>query len=206
MSYSNNTSASVAILAGGMNSRFSGETKALIPWKGNTLIQHYLLHLQQMTDDLFIISNEPELFFPFTTRVFKDVIPSRGPLSGVHAALSYAEHHSVIVVACDMPFLPVCLIPWLTGLAASHHDMVIIPSYQNRVEPLFSLWPQSVALLLEQWLKVSGDFKIRSFTDTNNLAFYPEVPQGMLHEFSFFNINSPEDLARGNEMNLNLNP
>ncbi|MFO7722875.1 MAG: molybdenum cofactor guanylyltransferase [Bacteroidales bacterium] len=191
---------SVAILAGGRNSRFNGQPKALIPWKGKPLIQYYLLQLQKYTDDLFVISNEPEQLFPFTKKVFPDQIAGRGPLSGIHAAVTRAVHPHVLVVACDMPFLPVALIPHLTAQTDKNPDRVIIPVHEKKTEPLFALWPSNLAGKLEYWLNRNNDLKILRFVDENAVGFYFDA-RALLHgDYLFFNINTPDDLRLARSM------
>src|SRR5688572_32002559 len=59
------------------------------------------------------------------TVVVPDIHPGTGGLAGVEAAL----HHSgdVIVVAWDMPFVPVALLEELTRRARAHDAAVVLP-------------------------------------------------------------------------------
>ena len=41
----------------------------------------------------------------------KDAYPGEGPLGGVITALKAAEHDSVVVLSCDMPFITSAIVP-----------------------------------------------------------------------------------------------
>jgi molybdenum cofactor guanylyltransferase len=195
-----NNPISVAILAGGRNSRFSGQPKALIPWNGQPLISHYLSKLRPFTDDLFVIANEPAQILPFYDRVFTDHIPGKGPLSGIHAALKNLAHPMVLVVACDMPFLPVHLIPFMIDQACLNPGKAIIPSQGKITEPMFGLWPSTSGEVLEQWLAGSNSLKIIDFVEYFKAVFYFDVSFLVDRDHLFFNINTPEDLKRANDI------
>lgn len=71
-------------------------------------------------------------------RSVADLRPGFGPLGGLHAALSAAEHAWVAVVACDMPFLASALWPFL--LKRTEGVLVVIPASPAGVEPLAGIY------------------------------------------------------------------
>src|SRR5207247_7361811 len=50
-------------------------------------------------------------------RVVTDLVPGRGPLGGLHAALLEARGDTVFVIACDMPYVTAPFIAYLFSLA-----------------------------------------------------------------------------------------
>lgn len=184
---------SVAILAGGANRRFGGELKAFMQWEGEPIIEQYLRELPPFTDDLFVISNTPEAFSHYNIRVYTDLIPDHGPLSGIHAAISYALHQHIVVVACDMPFLPVHLIPTLMQDAVSNPGKVIVPRHSEGVEPMFSCWPKEVQMKLDLWLQGSTSNKILQFAEAHALIKICDLDDQSIKAHMFMNINTQED-------------
>src|ERR1043166_4342024 len=93
---------SVAILAGGESRRF-GSNKALADFEGETLVGRAARRLGPLTNDLFLVANDPAPYAFLGLVVHPDDRPGHGPLSGLHAALLRARHEWTFLVACDMP-------------------------------------------------------------------------------------------------------
>jgi molybdenum cofactor guanylyltransferase len=91
------------VLAGGRSTRM-GRDKALLDLAGKPLVQHAVLKLRRLTDDVSILSGRPELaaFAPLVP----DLRENRGPLGGIEAALAHTRHDWIFVLPVDMPFLP----------------------------------------------------------------------------------------------------
>jgi len=89
------------VLAGGRSSRM-GQDKALLPWKGSTLIESVAREVFNAAGSVTLIGpveRYASLGFP----VVSDKIAGCGPLAGLHAALSTTTAEWNILVACDMP-------------------------------------------------------------------------------------------------------
>jgi molybdenum cofactor guanylyltransferase len=184
---------SVAILAGGANRRFGGELKALMQWEGVPIIEQYLRVLNPLTDDLLVISNTPEVLSFCNARVYPDLIPGHGPLSGIHAAISYALHQHIMIVACDMPFLPAHLIPLIFQEAITNPGKVIIPRHAGGLEPMFSCWPKGAGVKLGFWLKESNNNKILRFVEDHALMKTANFADQPIENHMFMNINTQDD-------------
>jgi len=92
------------ILAGGGNRRFRS-LKSFINIEGMPIIERNLALLRELFCEVFISTNFPEPYFYLGAPLIGDVLPSRGPMSGIYSALINAKGPGVFVVACDMPFL-----------------------------------------------------------------------------------------------------
>ena len=68
------------VLAGGRSSRM-GQDKALLPLAGKPLVEHMVAKLRRISDEVSILSNNPELarFAPLVP----DLRESCGPLGGI---------------------------------------------------------------------------------------------------------------------------
>ena len=81
---------SIAIQAGGKSSRM-GENKALIEFRGEKLIERMIHRVSHLTDDMLVVTNQPEVFSFLNVRIEIDLIPGIGTLGGVYTALEKAK-------------------------------------------------------------------------------------------------------------------
>ncbi|MCK5002756.1 MAG: molybdenum cofactor guanylyltransferase [Gammaproteobacteria bacterium] len=127
---------SCIILAGGEGKRVGHADKGLIQFNGQSLIAHVITALQNQVDDIVISANRNlEQYKQFSPIVIPDVSGNHGPLSGIAAALPACIHELVLVVPCDMPYLPDNL---LTRLLANveQHDIAIV-EIKDRLQLVF---------------------------------------------------------------------
>ncbi|MBI4739917.1 molybdenum cofactor guanylyltransferase, partial [Candidatus Woesearchaeota archaeon] len=98
---------SAAILAGGKNSRMSGENKAFIRIGQRPIIEVVIKILEGIFEEIILVTNSPEEYKAYEKRatVCRDIVKNTGPLGGIYSALSTAKEEAVFFVACDMPFL-----------------------------------------------------------------------------------------------------
>jgi molybdopterin-guanine dinucleotide biosynthesis protein A len=115
-----------------------GKTKALLPYRGRPLIVHVYEIVQTLFEDVFLVTNDPELFNFLPCPKIADRVPGKGPISGVDAALRYSRHPYVLVVGCDAPFLSPSLLKLLTGKAVGAD--LVIPYGPRGAEPLCAVY------------------------------------------------------------------
>jgi molybdopterin-guanine dinucleotide biosynthesis protein A len=188
----------VAIQAGGQSERM-GRDKALLPLGDRPLIQHVLDRVAGLGDEILITTNRPEDYTAFGARLASDVVPGAGALAGLHTALSAAWGETILVLACDMPFVSRPLLAHLLSLAPEAD--VVAPRPGGEYEPLHAVYACSCLPAVEAALQ-AGEERVISFyskvrvraVEQEELAGYD--PAGL----SFFNINSPEDLTRAEEI------
>ncbi len=187
-----------AILAGG-KSRRMGRDKSRLALGGETLVARTSRVIGALSDDVLIVTNTPEDYSELGTRLVRDAIPGGGALSGIHAALLAARHALVLVVACDMPFLNPDLLRYLAGLAAGYD--VVVPRWRGESEPLHAIYARSCLPAIEPLLEQGGGRIVELYARVRTRHVEPEEiacfdPEGL----SFFNVNSPEDWARAQEL------
>src|SRR5690554_207625 len=96
------------ILAGGQNSRMNGYNKALLSFSNETLIERQLRIMDSICTEIIIVTHTPSSIQPFAghlAHLIPDDIVGKGPLSGMHAALSHTTYDDLWIVECDMPFI-----------------------------------------------------------------------------------------------------
>ncbi|WP_257283146.1 molybdenum cofactor guanylyltransferase [Endozoicomonas sp. SESOKO1] len=92
------------VLAGGRSSRM-GQDKSRLSWFGRPLYQHMVSLLIRAGIGQVLISGSG--FSSDDDAVIDDVVPGRGPISGIHAALQRLQDGDrLLVIPVDMPLVP----------------------------------------------------------------------------------------------------
>lgn len=197
---------SVLILAGG-RSRRMGQDKVWLTLDGVPLVERVVRRVLPLADEVLFSANAPERFealaqtLSVSSQVVADLFPGAGPLAGIHAALSVAQHDLLLVLAADLPFVNAALLRHMIGLA--HGFDAVVPQTPHPLtgelgwEPLHALYRRSCLPAVAARL-AAGERQV--------LCFYPDirvraVPAHELQRYdptlvSFFNVNSPEDWRR----------
>jgi molybdopterin-guanine dinucleotide biosynthesis protein A len=183
------------ILAGGRNSRMGGADKAFLTVNGETVFARTLHLFRRCFPQVVVVSNRPEKYKRFAVQVTTDEFPGCGPLAGIHAALGLVHLPYVFVAACDMPFLRVEPIAFLT--AQLHGQDAVIAYWDGDIEPLHALYATSLRTRMGDALR-HGVSAIRDFLPQVQVQYIPEaVMQSVAGaDESFRNINTPEEAAR----------
>lgn len=189
--------ASAAVLAGGKSTRMR-TAKAFLEVGGQAVICRIVAELASRFDEILVVTNEPSRYEGVGGRVVTDIIPGKGPLSGIHSALYHAVHPLVFVTACDMPFISGILARGLVDLADGYDCAV--PVVHNYVEPLFAVYRRSCLKPIEDCLR-EGRLKVVDLFSRVRVKYIKEseIP-GPVTPQTFFNINYPRDWARARAM------
>lgn len=182
------------ILAGGKSSRM-GTDKALLRFEGQTLLESALRRMRAVADPVWVVASRPDLgtYAP----IIPDIYAHCGPLGGIHAALLASRADLNLVLAVDMPFVPVEVLRSLITIAAESQASVVVPETPDGRQPLCAVYRREFRELAEAALK-SGNYKIdRLFAQTGTRT----VQQGEIESWGFgaeifANLNSPEDLRK----------
>ncbi|MDH3319022.1 MAG: molybdenum cofactor guanylyltransferase [Betaproteobacteria bacterium] len=177
------------VLAGGQGRRMGGVDKGLQPLHGRPMTAWVLERLAPQVDEIIINANQNlEAYARFGHRVVPDAVRGfAGPLAGLHAGLSAAQHPLAVTVPCDSPFLPPDLVARLRG-ALQANDLAVAKT-GDQPHPVFSLVRRAVRAHLEAFLSAGGR-KIDAWYATLKVvevAFDDEAE-------AFRNINTREEL------------
>ena len=181
------------VLAGGLGRRMGGVDKGLQDLDGRPMVAWVIERLGPQVDQLIVNANQnQQAYGVFGHAVVGDRVPGfAGPLAGLHAGLSVADHPLVVTAPCDSPFLPSDLVARLRdGLERAGAQLAVARTF-DQSHPVFSLVRREVIDDLAAFLK-GGGRKIDSWyagLDSVEVGFDDEVE-------AFSNINTPEELAR----------
>lgn len=193
---------SCAILAGGEGSRLRAE-KAMLTIGDQFLAEILIDNLRPLFGDIMlVVRNEHSPLKALDgpgVRLVTDIFSRKGPLGGIHSALHHSAADFCFVIACDMPFPVLPLVERMMRLAGGHQ--AVVPRCGEYIEPLFAVY----AKCLEEQAGIfldEGKKKIHDFLDLVDVLYVngEEIEKLDPHGLSFFNINTPDDLARAREL------
>lgn len=194
------------ILAGGLARRMGGGDKAKIEINGVTILDRVLATLSGQCVGLVINANgDPKRFADTGLPVIPDNVPDHpGPLAGVLAGLDWlAEQNSgvewMLSVPGDCPFLPDDLVDRLHQARREMGAGVPLACARSGEwrHPVVGLWPLALRNDLRHALTVEDLRKIEVWTSRHGVAVadWPAAPID-----PFFNVNTPDDAKRAQEM------
>jgi len=176
-----------------------GRDKALIPLGGIPLIEHVLRRTAGLAEDVLITTNRPTNLAYLGVRLVLDREPGAGALPGLLTALEAAHGETVLLLACDLPFVCRPLLEHL--LSQAPEAQVVVPQWNDNLEPLHAVYSRSCANAVRAAIR-AGQQRV--------IDILPRVTQRVVDEaaiaqfdpdgWSFFNINTPQDLVRAEQV------
>jgi len=182
------------VLAGGASSRM-GVSKATLELDGIPLAERALRPLRAAGLELVVVAKEGDALPRLDAPVWIETRAERHPLAGILEALERAGGRAVLVCACDMPFVT----PELVAHIAAGPGTVV-PEAGGRLHPLLARYEPAAVGTLAAALEVCAplheavrDAGAAIVTETEIAAFGD--PERLL-----FNVNTPADLARAQDL------
>ena len=197
------------ILAGGGGTRMGVADKALVKIRGRTMLERVIERLTPQVERLVLSANgDPVRFAAFGIPVVPDSTLGLGPLAGLLAGMRWSETNLpearfAASVAADMPFIPLDLVGRLSEGCGRDENTVALAASSAGTHPVCGLWPIKVADVLERLLKSGENPKVLSFADRFmrlNVPFDDIEPPNGERVDPFFNVNTPEDVHRAEEI------
>lgn len=184
---------SAAILAGGKSSRMNYRNKAFLEYENNYFIERIIKALEDY-EEIIIISNNPDDYKTLGLKVFKDIYPNQGPLSGIHSALNHIKNEYCLVVACDMPFINKNVVNYLGNIKEDYE--ILIPEVEERLQPLCAIYKRSCKELMEKELINKSNKLIKTCMKFNvkiikEFPFIEEIHKKEMK--NFYNINTVDE-------------
>ena len=184
---------SAVLLAGG-ESRRMGKDKATLLFRGKPLWQIQLELLRKLEPTEIFVSARTDLpWRPGNVHFVADDPPSRGPLSGLAAALARMRAKHLLALAIDMPFMTEKYLRFLCGQIEPRRG--VIAKIDDRFEPLAAIYPREALANVQKALS-GKDFSLQTVTNRLVAAGKLRVISVTSQERKFFlNMNEPVDLA-----------
>ena len=129
---------SAAILAGGRASRYHGRDKGALLVEGRTILERQVTELSSVASEILMVGGRTP---HGGVRLVADIVPGRGPLGGLHAALTEAAYDVVVAIACDMPYISAPLVAHLAALTATAD--AVVPRTERGYHPLCAAYTRA---------------------------------------------------------------
>lgn len=183
-----------AVLLAGGESRRMGRDKATLVWRGCPLWEWQIGKLRKLQPKKILLSAKSDpRWRPANIDIVLDAAPSRGPLSGLAAALDCIETDHLLALGIDMPFMTTEHLKDLCNRATK--EMGVIPTLDGRPEPVAAIYPRTAREEFSAALR-GIDFSLKSLVEKL-------IRSGLLESFEiaasdrglYKSINEPRDLA-----------
>jgi molybdenum cofactor guanylyltransferase len=181
-----------AILAGGRGKRLGNVHKGLLRVGGEPIVARQLAVLQALVAERLIVAGDPAPYKDLGARLVVDLHPGGGPLSGIEAALSSTDADALLVFACDLPFLDAALV---TALRDAEPAEAVVARLDGKAQPLAARYARSILPKVQR--RLSRD-QLRMLDLVG--ALDPRWIDFAADTRALFNVNTPEDLARAEEL------
>ena len=157
-----------------------GRDKALLEIEGETLVSSAARRLGEVCGEV-IVADAGRGLLPGSVPDG----PGQGPAAGILGAARARPGERLLVLAVDLPKVPVSLLSRLEGTEAD----LAVPRWEGGLEPLCALYgPAAIAELEERVGRERLD--LRTLPETPGLRVVYLEEQGEV----FLNLNTPEDL------------
>jgi len=188
------------ILAGGKSSRMGPDkNKSMLRLNGKYLIDIVISKLKCVVGDNIIIVGPPERYLSYK-QVVPDLFSQKGPLVGIYSGLKASSSQYNLVVGCDMPFLEVKLLKYMTKNINSND--IVIPHYSDGyIEPLCAIYSKRCLETIERNL-AEHIFSVRAIFPHLKVKFIEdeEIKKYDPKFYSFFNVNFKHDFKKAEEL------
>ncbi len=179
------------ILAGGLGRRMGHVDKGLQLLDGRPLVSWVLQRLAPQAAEVLINANRNrETYAAMGYRVIADQFGEfAGPLAGMHAGLSKAQHEQIAFVPCDTPFLPEDLVARLLEPLRDEGMDLVVARTGTQVHPVICLARRRLLPHLTGFLE-GGGRKVEAWYSTLRVVEVDFADQAD----AFRNLNTPQDL------------
>jgi molybdenum cofactor guanylyltransferase len=181
------------LLAGGMSRRM-GRDKATLVFGDQPLWSKQVSLLQSLgAQPILVSARTVPAWLPPCTQLLLDTPPSKGPLSGLAAALAHIETSHLLALAVDLPQLTVEHLRKLIAMAEPGFG--VVPRSEEYFEPLCAIYPKGAADYAQAAL-TSGDVSLQSLVGTlRDRGLVKEYALSPGERLLYRNYNTPDDLA-----------
>jgi molybdopterin-guanine dinucleotide biosynthesis protein A len=203
MSKEKQVTRSAIVPAGGFSSRF-GQDKGVLELAHKPLISHVVDAVSSVVDETVVVTNSQERVTKYAAvtrsdvKFAVDVCEYRSPLIGALTGFGVAHGKYSLLLPFDTPFVSCEVVSLLFELCINR--AAVIPRWPNGdIEPLHAVYQTAQALeaaknaVAEEKLNVRAMIeKLRGVRYVSTLVIQQLDPELR----TFFNINTPADLAK----------
>ncbi|MGC8864482.1 MAG: molybdenum cofactor guanylyltransferase [Bacteroidales bacterium] len=185
------------LLAGGQSRRM-GFPKGKLVFRDRTLAERALHILESTCAEVWVSSSHSD-YNDLTPYILTDAFNNAGPLGGIYSSLKVASYPQVFFIPLDLPFISDSHVRYIIKAAEGVKIPVIPVHADGKLEPLCGVYPTSIlSTVLE--LLVNKQFKVLDLLQITGFKALPVENFPEYHEQLFFNVNTPTDAQKLNEL------
>lgn len=176
------------VLAGGQSRRM-GQDKAMMQYKGNTLIQCASKILRSAGCQEILVSRNEDGYVG-------DKIPHVGPLGGVHGVLTFLGENKknanaeMLVLPVDMPLMLPTFLSAMVNYGRAQKRACYV---RSRFMPFYMRIEKNTIPTLEDYLINKNKRRVVGFLKSINALAYENLYDDNTKNSQWLNVNSPSD-------------
>lgn len=187
------------IQAAGLSSRM-GQDKSLLEVGGVPTIERVVRAASVVTDEIVLVTNQPERYRHLKLGELADPAAGMGPLRGIQLAVESTRTDWILNLGCDLPFLTGEFLAFL-ATHASCWQAVVPVDRDNRMQPMCALFHRSIADVARELL-AAGERRPRVLLESvraKHLEFarFAHISGA---DLLFFDMNTPADFEDARRM------
>ena len=178
------------VLAGG-RSRRMGQDKALLVFRGKTLIERALGLMRDVAGEVAIIGNRADL--AQHAAVFPDATADFGPVAGLVSGLKRCGREWCVFVPVDLPLLSPELLRQMLEVAEREQALCVVPTVDDVAEPLCVVLHRTLHDSLNQQMVAREQKVMRALEAAAGTRLFKHAVEG---KEQFANLNTPEEFEK----------
>ena len=181
------------ILAGGKSSRM-GVNKSFLKLGNQTIIERIAELMKSIFSEVLIITNTPDEYKFLNLPLYEDIYKWKGPLAGIHSALTHSQTEKIFVLSCDVPLMSKKMIEYIIEYKSD--KPIVFCEAAGYHQPLVGVYSKNILSEIENIIS-NNEMSDKSFHQYLNSVtaqiIHPEQLSFYKNEI-FTNVNNPEDM------------
>ena len=187
------------VLCGG-NSRRMGQSKALLPFGNESMLQRVIRIMSQVTSPIVAVKADNQALPPLPEQLLitQDRTPGQGPLEGIRMGLHALKQHpghthaAAYVTSCDVPLLQPAFIQAVANCLGDADAAVVVEDGFRH--PLAAVYRTSVIPVIDSLLEAGKRRPLFLFDQVKTvLVSTQDLLEADPELDSLANLNEPED-------------
>lgn len=137
------------VLAGGLSTRM-GSDKALLEFRGKTLIENAVQIMRHMADTIYISTASDRQYHISGVTEIKDNVKAVGPMGGLLSILSSKKADAYFILPCDLPLMNATILNQVKKQWQNDVTTCTIAVSKKGLEPLIGIYPAAILETLRQ--------------------------------------------------------
>ena len=180
--------------------------KTLVNVGGKPILERIVAELGLLVDERLALVHDDELPDLPGLRVLVDPTEYAGPMPALLHGLPAASGDVCLLVAGDMPFVSSTVFSYMLQLQKDDDADVVVPYIDGHIESMHAVFKRTTVMSAieaahdtgeQRLFKVFESLTIRRIEESELRAVDPDL-------YTLFNVNSPDELARAEQIALSM--